>query len=427
MEYRRGQRKRTGVSVFVGTDETTNATGSVLELWVTRSYYKIKNIFFSNDFRIDPQFLHLWISYALFKWKDFQLIFFSCFFIWFSYVCDMVLTCFSPVSFFDVFHVTCFINFIISLSGQYFKQLSPYFCRHSESASKGKVVLATAPKQHCNVEWCPPDSPPQGGKNYWHTKIYVCLFFCVLLCVRCWNSHVVRKWLQALLAWSGAHGSHDQGTGVFILHVVCHHQSAQENTACDKWHTTYHQFAWWLVVVVFCLSCNFLKHGQAVKAFANNSQRWISIAPKISGWCGNCLQFMWCGYCLQFQFMYDVYVYIFICILYVILYWDDPGFNHVQKQSNRHISKVQEAIRQHSFKRVDSGHLDADICVSVEPQQVFDRCTAWRMWPIAIARKRRLSSFTLKRDWENGSWRLPFALMLCVFFPFVFSDRKSVV
>ena len=205
MEYRRGQRKRTGVSVFVGTDETTNATGSVLELWVTRSYYKIKNICFSNDFRIDPQFLHLWISYALFKWKDFQLIFFSCFFIWFSYVCDMVLTCFSPVSFFDVFHVTCFINFIISLSGQYFKQLSPYFCRHSESASKGKVVLATAPKQHCNVEWCPPDSPPKGAKDYWHTKIYVCFFWCELLCVRCWNSHVVRKWLQypTLMPWCG--------------------------------------------------------------------------------------------------------------------------------------------------------------------------------------------------------------------------------
>ena len=176
-------------------------------------------------------------------------------------------------------------------------------------------------------------------------------------------------------------------------------------------------------VVVFCLSCNFLKHVQAVKAFANNSQRWISIAAKISGWCGNCLQFMWCGYCLQFQFMYNVhvYIYIYLYVYYVILYWDDPGFNHVQKQSNRHILKVQEKIRQHSFKRVDSGHLDADICVSFEPQQVLDRCTAWRMWPIAIARKRRRSSFTLKLDWENGSWNLPFALMLCVFFPFVFS------
>jgi len=29
--------------------------------------------------------------------------------------------------------------------------------------------------------------------------------------------------VQALLAWSGAHGSLDQGTGVLILHVVCHH------------------------------------------------------------------------------------------------------------------------------------------------------------------------------------------------------------
>lgn len=68
------------VSVVVGTDETTNATGSVLEyeglliadcieLWGTNSYYKIKNRFFSNDFLIDPQFLHLWIYYVFFfKW-----------------------------------------------------------------------------------------------------------------------------------------------------------------------------------------------------------------------------------------------------------------------------------------------------------------------------------------------------------------------
>ena len=324
-------------------------------------------------------------------------------------------------SFFDVFHVTCFINFIISLSGQYFKQLSPYFCRHSESASKGKVVLATAPKQHCNVEWCPPDSPPKGAKDYWHTKIYVCFFWCELLCVRCWNSHVVRKWLQyptlmpwcgtlfffflawrvqALLAWSGAHGSLDQGPGVLPLQVVCHHGSAQENTSCDKWHTT----------------CINLLDGW----FANNSQRWISIAAKISGWCGNCLQFMWCGYCLQFQFMYNVHVYIYIytMLYYIGMIQDLITFKNTIKQA---YLKSARGNGQHSFKRVHSGHLDADICVSVEPQQVLDRCTAWRMWPIAIARKRRRSSFTLKLNWENGSWRLPFASMLCVFFPFVFS------
>lgn len=82
------------------------------------------------------------------------------------------------------------------------------------------VVLATAPKQHCNVEWFP---PPQGWEGLLTYK-NICLFFlCVLLCARCWNSHVVRKmaaipWrVQALLAWSGAHGSLDQGTGVLIF------------------------------------------------------------------------------------------------------------------------------------------------------------------------------------------------------------------
>ena len=217
--------------------------------------------------------------------------------------------------------------------------------------------------------------------------------------------------VQALLAWSGAHGSLDQGTGVLILHVVCHHGSAQQNTSCDKWHKTYHQFAWWLVVV-FCLSCNFLKHVQAVKAFANNSQRWISIAAKISGWCGNCLQFIW------ILSLISIYVQC-ILLCYIIF-----GWSRIQSRSKTIKQAYLKSARgngQHSFKRVDSGHLDADICFSVEPQQVLDRCTAWRMWPIAIARKRRRSSFTLKLDWENGSWRLPFALMRCVFFPFVFS------
>lgn len=156
----------------------------------------------------------------------------------------MVLTCFSPVSFFDVFHVTCFI---ISLSGQYFNQLSP---------SRGSSHCPKAALQ------CWVNSPPQGWEGLLTYKFKnICAFFflcvCVLLCVRCWNSHVVRKmaaipnlgalvwsfvcfgWrVQALLAWSGAHGSLDQGTGVLILHVVCHHGSAQQNTSCDKWHKT---------------------------------------------------------------------------------------------------------------------------------------------------------------------------------------------
>ena len=175
------------VSVVVGTDETTNATGSVLEyeglliadcieLWGTNSYYKIKNRFFFQWFSYWSSISALMNLLCFF----FQLDFFCFFFIWYSYVCDMVLTCFLPVSFFDVFHVTCFT---ISLSGQYFNQLSPYFCRHFESASKGSVVLATAPKQHCNVEWF---HPPRVGRIIdIQIQKYMFVFFvsvCVAVC-----------------------------------------------------------------------------------------------------------------------------------------------------------------------------------------------------------------------------------------------------
>lgn len=110
--------------------------------------------------------------------------------------------------------------------------------------------------------------------------------------------------------------------------------------------------------------------------------------------------------------------------MYIILCYIILGWSRIQSRSKTIKQAYLKSARgngQHSFKRVDSGDLDADICVSVERQQVLDRCTAWRMWPIAIARKRRRSSFTLKLDWENGSWRLPFALMLCVFCSLVFS------
>ena len=76
--------------------------------------------------------------------------------------------------------------------------------RHSESASKGSVVLVTAPKQHCNVEWF---HPPKGRKDYWHTKIYVCFFVCVCCCVSDAETHMwYEKWLQypTLVPWCGA-------------------------------------------------------------------------------------------------------------------------------------------------------------------------------------------------------------------------------
>ena len=150
---------------------------------------------------------------------------------------------------------------------------------------------------------------------------------------------------------------------------------------CDKWLAICINlilWLWWLVLLCFAYS-----------------QKWISIAAKISGCCGNFLQFMWCGYCLQFQF----------------ILWGWSGIQTCSKNIKQSYLKSARDNGQHPFKRVDSGHLDANVCVSLEPQQVLDRCTAWRMWPIATARKRRRSSsFTLKLVWENGSWKLPFAL-----------------
>ena len=75
---------------------------------------------------------------------------------------------------------------------------------------------------------------------------------------------------------------------------------------------------------------------------------------------------------------------------------DRRGFKHVQKKNKKSYLKSARDNGQHPFKRVDSGHLDANVSVSLEPQQILNRCTAWRMWPIATARKRRRSSFTLK-------------------------------
>ena len=88
-----------------------------------------------------------------------------------------------------------------------------------------------------------------------------------------------------------------------------------------------------------------------------------------------------------------MYIYIYTMLYYIGMIQDLITFKNTIKQA---YLKSARGNGQHSFKRVHSGHLDADICVSVEPQQVLDRCTAWRMWPIAIARKRRRSSFTLK-------------------------------
>lgn len=93
------------VSVVVGTDETTNATGSVLEyeglliadcieLWGTNSYYKIKNRFFFQWFSYWSSISALMNLLCFFFSNGFFLFFLHMIFLCLWYGFDMLLTSF---------------------------------------------------------------------------------------------------------------------------------------------------------------------------------------------------------------------------------------------------------------------------------------------------------------------------------------------